>query len=92
MNYTLDDLKKQIISLDFSKKDEISELNLNELKEYTSKRIEYTSGEIDNELSILNTSVETLYSRHYNLVSNTLPVLISTGNLLKRIYEDLKKL
>lgn len=92
MNYTLDDLKKQIISLDFSKKDEISELNLNELKEYTSKRIEYTSGEIDNELSILNTSVETLYSHHYNLVSNTLPVLISTGNLLKRIYEDLKKL
>ncbi len=92
MSYTFDDLKKQIISLDFGKKDEISGLDLDELKKYVSKRIEYNTQEIEQELSILNTSVETLYSRHYNSVSNTLTVLISTDYLLKRIYEDLKKL
>lgn len=92
MNYTLEDLKKQIISLDFSKNDEISNLDLDELKEYTNKRIESTSNEIDNELSLLNTRIEKLYSPHYNFVSNSLPILIPTHNLLIRIYEDLKNL
>ena len=44
--YNIDELKKQIISLDFSKLQEIENLNANELLKYVTSKIEIIENEI----------------------------------------------
>ena len=46
MNYTFEDLKKQVISLDYSE-DEITHMDLQSLKEFVEIQIECTKAEIE---------------------------------------------
>ena len=94
MKYSIDELKKQTIALDFSKKDYIENFNLIDLANYTNERIKEVTNEINTEILNLNNSeiksVDDLYNKIVNLSSNSkLPTLISTLNLLQRIKIDL---
>lgn len=94
--YSFEELKKQIISLDFSKVSEIENLNLQQLRQYVTILIERINNEISNELILVTnskiSSIEELFSikGNVNLTSHKLPVLIPTFHLLKRIEIDLK--
>jgi hypothetical protein len=97
MQYTFEELKKQIISLDFSKQEEISGLNLNQLKQYVSTEIEITNQKIKEEIDSMKineiTNLEQVYKNtKLFLRSVKLPVLIPTLHLLNRIEIDLKKI
>lgn len=97
MNYTFEELKKQTISLDFSKQEEIVDLNLEQFKQYLVSRINLTNKNIKSEIELLNSTkiknLEELY-RNTSLVlkSEKLPVLIPTLHLLNRIKVDLDKI
>ena len=94
MNYKFEELKKQTISLDFSKQEEIIDLNLEQFKQYLILRINFTNEDIKSEIELLNSpkikNLEELY-RNTKLVlrSEKLPFLIPTLHLLNRIKIDL---
>lgn len=93
--YDFVELKKQIIGLDFSKIQEIENLNANELLEYVNSKIETTRNEINQEL-FLTTGSEIKNIDEYfnnkkpiNFTSIKLPNLVSNFLLLNRIKNDL---
>lgn len=97
MNYTFEQLKSQIISLDFTKFNEISNLNLDELKLYIESRLVNTKQEIDTEINSFNVpeikNLEQLSQNlKYAIRSKKLPILIPTLHLLDRIKTDIEKL
>lgn len=94
MNYTFEELKNQTISLDFSKQDEIHNLNLEQFKQYLNSRIDLTIQNIIKEIKRLNSPEINNFEQLYNntkLVfrSKKLPILIPTFHLLSRIKADL---
>ena len=97
MQYTFEELKKQIISLDFSKQEEISGLNLNQLKEYVCSEIDITTEKINGEIKLMEmkeiSNIEQVYTNAKKVLrSIKLPILIPTLHLLNRIKIDLENL
>ena len=97
MELNIDELKKLLTSLDFSKSGEIENLNTNELKIYCMERINEISEQINSEITLLNkneiTNIEELYRNlNYASSNNKLPILLPTLNLLTIIKNELKKL
>jgi hypothetical protein len=94
--YNIDELKKQIISLDFSKLQEIENLNANELLKYVTSKIEIIKKEINQELflttgsEIKNIDEYFINEKPINFTSIKLPHLIPTFLLLNRIKNDLE--
>lgn len=95
--YSVEELKKQVISLDFSKLQEIENLNSEELKKYVISRIETIKMETNEELALITNSKISKIDDYLNtknpinLSSKKLPVLIPTYHLLNRIKSDLEK-
>ena len=94
MNYTFEELKKQVISLDFSKIDIIKNFNLQDLLKYVNLEIENTNNEIKEELLKIGNKNITEYNDLYILdepVKLNSKIIISSLqlNLLKRIKVDL---
>ncbi|UFK97402.1 hypothetical protein [Kaistella faecalis] len=97
MQYTFEQLKNQVISLDFTKFDEIYNLNLNELKQHVNFQIEKTKEEIDKEFETFNLpeikNIDQLFKNDKYLVKSIkLPTLFPTLYLLNRIKVDLDKI
>lgn len=95
MRYSIEDLKKQIIALDFSRKDYINNLSEIDLINYVGQYIIDIIDEVNKEILNLNNSelkkIDDLFNKVVNLNSNSkLPTLLSTLNLLNRIKNDLK--
>ena len=97
MDYTFDELKKQIISLDFSKYKDIKDLELFSLIEYVDLHITKNENIIDEELIKLGNKnivkFENLYlldepiNLNSKVINSNLQLL-----LLKRIKVDLSKI
>lgn len=97
MNYTFDQLKRQVISLDFSKTDSIKDLNIDSLKDFVDSEIEHTNTELEEEIIKLNNgSVEKFNDLFYIekpiSLNNKLIILNLQLNLLQRIKIDLLKI
>ncbi|SNB43031.1 conserved hypothetical protein [Flavobacterium psychrophilum] len=97
MNYTFEELKKQIISLDFSKTNEIKDLELSSLIKYAEIEITKTDNIINEELIKLgNKNIEKFNDLYYIDEPIKLNSLIIISNLhillLKRIKVDLLNL
>ena len=97
MEYTFEILKKQIISLDFSKTNEIKDLNISSLINYVSSEIIKTDEIINEELIKLgNKNIEKFNDLYYLDEPIKLNSLIIISNLhillLKRIKVDLLNL
>jgi hypothetical protein len=97
MEYTFEILKKQIISLDFSKTNEIKDLNIASLINYVSSEIIKTAKIINEELIKLgNKNIEKFNDLYYLDEPIKLNSLIIISNLhillLKRIKVDLLNL
>lgn len=95
MNYTFEELKKQVISLDFSKIDIIKNFNLQDLLKYVNLEIENTNNEIKEELLKIGNKNITEYNDLYILdepIKLNSKIIISSLqlNLLKRIKVDLE--
>lgn len=95
MNYTVEELKKQVISLDFSKIDIIKNFNLQDLLKYVNLEIENTNNEIKEELLKIGNKNITEYNDLYILdepIKLNSKIMISSLqlNLLKRIKVDLE--
>lgn len=96
MEYTFEELKKQIISLDFSKTNKIKDLNVNDLKTYINNEIIVTKKTIEIEIKRLGNKkiekIENLYLLEEPIKLNS-DIIISTLqlNLLERIKIDLIK-
>ncbi len=95
MNYTFEELKKQVISLDFSKIDIIKNFNSQDLLKYVNLEIENTNNEIKEELQKIGNKNITEYNDLYILdepIKLNSKIIISSLqlNLLKRIKVDLE--
>lgn len=95
MNYTFEELKKQVISLDFSKIDIIKNFNQQDLLKYVNLEIENTNNEIKEELLKIGNKNITEYNDLYILdepIKLNSKIIISSLqlNLLKRIKVDLE--
>lgn len=96
MEYTFEELKKQIISLDFSKTNKIKDLNVNDLKTYINNEIIVIKKTIEIEIKRLGNKkiekIENLYLLEEPIKLNS-DIIISTLqlNLLERIKIDLIK-
>lgn len=95
MNYTVEELKKQVISLDFSKIDIIKNFNQQDLLKYVNLEIENTNNEIKEELLKIGNKNITEYNDLYILdepIKLNSKIIISSLqlNLLKRIKVDLE--
>lgn len=95
MNYTFEELKKQVISLDFSKIEIIKNFNLQDLLKYVNLEIKKTNNEIKEELLKIGNKNITEYNDLYIVdepVKLNSKIIISSLqlNLLKRIKVDLE--
>lgn len=95
--YTFEELKKQVISLNFSQFQEIESLNSQELEKYVISKIGTIEKEVNEELALLTNSKVSKIENYLNsntqidLTSKKLPILIPTYHLLTRIKKDLEK-
>ena len=95
MNYTVEELKKQVISLDFSKIDIIKNFNQQDLLKYVNLEIENTNNEIKEELLKIGNKNITEYNDLYILdepIKLNSKIIISSLqlNMLKRFNVDLE--